>query len=41
MLKYTSSGYYFTSSLPADQAASLIKAFELIESEPNIREIVE
>jgi 8-amino-7-oxononanoate synthase len=38
MLKITSSGYYFTSSLPADQAAGLIKAFEIVESEPQLRE---
>ncbi len=37
MLKITSSGYYFTSSLPADQAAGLIKAFEIIENEPELR----
>lgn len=37
MLKLTSSGYYFTSSLPADQAAGLIKAFEIIENEPELR----
>lgn len=38
MLKITSSGYYFTSSLPADQAAGLIKAFEIVENEPQLRE---
>lgn len=31
-IKYTSSGYYFTSSLPAEQAAGLIAAIGLIEN---------
>lgn len=37
LLKVTSSAYYFTSGLPANQAAGLIKAFDIIEEEPNLR----
>ena len=34
ILKLTASTYYFTSSLPASQAAGLIEAFNLIQAEP-------
>ena len=37
MIKYTSSGYYFTSSLPAEQAAGLIEAIDIVEREPELR----
>lgn len=37
MLKVNTSTYYFTSSLPADQAAGLIKAVEIAMNEPQLR----
>ena len=38
MLRTFSSGYRFTSSLPAEQAAAAIAALRIIRSEPGIRE---
>ena len=36
-LKLTASGYRFTSSLPAEQAAGIIRSLDIMESEPLLR----
>ncbi len=36
-IKYTSSGYYFTSSLPAEQAAGLITSIKIVSNTPSLR----
>lgn len=36
-IKYTSSAYYFTSGLPAEQAAGIIAAIDIVENEPRLR----
>lgn len=37
VLKFSASGYRFTSSLPAEQAAGLLAALDLLEGEPSLR----
>ncbi len=37
MLKINTSTYYFTSSLPADEAAGLIASFKILKKEPELR----
>ncbi|MBF0369892.1 MAG: aminotransferase class I/II-fold pyridoxal phosphate-dependent enzyme [Magnetococcales bacterium] len=37
-LKLSASGYRFTSSLPAEQAAGIITAFDIMEQEPSLRQ---
>ena len=36
-IKYTSSGYYFTSSLPPEQAAGMITSIDILEKTPILR----